>query len=573
MAVLVKINGNPPGQLIELKEAETVIGRLPECTVVLDQQGVSRKHAFVRRVGDEFVLFDESSRNRTFLNETMVPLKENLPLRQGDRIRICDVEMVFYQTLPTELAPEHRDEIEVTEGGDDSSMQTLDASRSSLVASMVKPEVKLKAILDITRNLTSSLEVDVVAPKILDSLLETFPQAERAFLILLKEGEGRTAIRKAYHKLRPYRRPGTSPGRPVLGRPGGEEARLSISTTILRTVVEGKKAVVSQDAGNDSNLPTSASIADLRIRSFMCAPLLTPDGTALGILQLDTTDRKQFVQDDLDLLVAVAGQASIAVQNAAMHESLISRERIERDLRLAEQVQRRFIPQTVPKVPGYEFYAHYQAAFEVGGDYYDFAPLPGNRLAIAVGDVAGKGVAAALMMAKFSGDTRYCILTENEPGPAADALNSLLYEAGLEERFITLCLGVLDIEAHRFTFCSAGHLPVFVRRANGELHTYGADISGFPLGILPTSNYKQGQIDLAPGDVVVLYSDGATDGRNKQDELYDTSENPRLRNRIQATAGPPEVMGKSIVQDVREFSAGNYQADDITIVCFGPLAS
>src|SRR4051812_6254514 len=104
----------------------------------------------------------------------------------------------------------------------------------------------------------------------------------------------------------------------------------------------------------------------------------------------------------------------------------LARERVDRDLRLAEQVQKRFLPQSVPKVAGYQFFAHYLPAYEVGGDYYDFVTLPGNRVAIALGDVAGKGVAAALMMAKFSGDTRYCILTEDAPAAAADALNQLL---------------------------------------------------------------------------------------------------------------------------------------------------
>ena len=200
---------------------------------------------------------------------------------------------------------------------------------------------------------------------------------------------------------------------------------MSISRSIVNHVLGQKKAVLSQDAGADKNLPTSASIADLKIRSVMCVPLLTPDREALGIIQLDTSDRKQFAQEDLDVLAAVACQAAIAIQNAQMHESLLERERVNRDLKLAEQVQKRFLPQSVPAIPGFEFFAHYDPAYEVGGDYYDFVPLPGNRLAIALGDVSGKGVAAALMMAKFSGDTRYCILTENSPAAAANELNSL----------------------------------------------------------------------------------------------------------------------------------------------------
>src|SRR5262249_19380876 len=161
------------------------------------------------------------------------------------------------------------------------------------------------------------------------------------------------------------------------------------------------------------------------------------------------------------------------VQNAAMHESLLERERLNRDLKLAEQVQKRFLPQSVPAMAGFEFFAHYDPAYEVGGDYYDFVPLPGDRLAVAVGDVSGKGVAAALMMAKFSGDTRYCILTENSPATAANELNSLLCAAGIEEKFITLSLSVLDVERRRLTLCSAGHLPLLVRRADGRVEEVG----------------------------------------------------------------------------------------------------
>jgi serine phosphatase RsbU (regulator of sigma subunit) len=562
MAVVMKVNGTPPRQLIELKRGENVIGRHPDCDLILDLSGVSRRHAVIKGAGREYALVDLESRNKTYLNERQVTPMQEYPLRPGDRILICDVELVYYPEAPPDPA------IDVTEG-DGATICEVDASDSDSLRS-ARPEVQLKAILEISRNLSSSLKLDAVAPKILDSLLEIFLQAERVFLVLLKPGESTATIRQFFHKVRPERRGGP---RSSLARPGGDESRMSISRTIMNTVINQKKAVLSQDAANDTNLPTSASIADLRIRSFMCAPLLSPDRQALGILQIDTTDRKQFTQEDLNVLVAVANQASIAVQNAAMHEGLLARERLDRDLRLAEQVQRRFLPQGVPKIAGFEFFAHYQAAYEVGGDYYDFVPLPGGRVAVAVGDVAGKGVAAALMMAKFSGDTRYCILTETAPGPAADELNRLLYEAGLDERFITLCLGVLEPDRRRFTFCSAGHLPVLIRRANGQVEETGHDLSGFPLGIMPTSDYQQLSVDLEPGDVVLVYSDGVTDGRSPSDELYVTSDNDRLRRRLASAAGGPEAVGKAIIQDIREFCAGQPQADDITLVSFGPTGS
>jgi serine phosphatase RsbU (regulator of sigma subunit)/pSer/pThr/pTyr-binding forkhead associated (FHA) protein len=561
MAVLMKVNGSPPHQLIELKPGENVIGRHPDCDLILDLSGVSRRHAVVKQAGRDYVLVDLESRNKTYLNERLVtPMQDHL-LRSGDRILICDVELVYYPQAPEGPT------LDVTEA-EAATICAVDASDSDALRS-AKPEAQLRAILEISRNLSSSLKLDAVAPKTLDSLLEIFPQAERVFLVLLKPGEAVATIRQFFHKLRPERRGGPRGG---IGRGVADEARMSISRTIMNAVINQKKAVLSQDAGNDQNLPTSASIADLRIRSFMCAPLLSPDHQALGILQIDTTDRKQFTQEDLDVLVAVASQASIAVQNASMHEGLLARERLDRDLRLAEQVQRRFLPQGVPKVPGFEFYAHYQAAYEVGGDYYDFVPLPGGRLALAVGDVAGKGVAAALMMAKFSGDTRYCILTETAPGPAADQLNILLYEAGLDERFITLCLGVLEPELGRFTFCSAGHLPVLIRRADGTVEEVGDDLRGFPLGIMPTSDYQQRSVDLAPGDVALVYSDGVTDGRSPRDEIYVSCENDRLRKRLATAAGGPEAVGRAIIQDIREFCAGQPQADDITLISFGPVA-
>jgi serine phosphatase RsbU (regulator of sigma subunit)/pSer/pThr/pTyr-binding forkhead associated (FHA) protein len=567
MAILKQVSGEPIGQLIELKHEKTVIGRSPDCQIILMPNGVSRRHAEIRKVGaNSFVLSDLRSRNRTLVNNVPLGDGQDHALKEGDRINICDVEFVYYPVAPTKEPSKSSvsDELVVTDNGpaDDPNMHTLDASRSSALASVVRPEVKLKAILEIARNLSSELRIDAVAPKILDSLMELFPQAERLFLVLV-DPETKRLVRKAF-KYRPNRRTAFSGGVPE------DEIPMSISRSIVNYVLGQKKAVLSQDAGNDQNLPTSASIADLKIRSVMCVPLLTPDHQALGILQLDTSDRRQFLQDDLDVLAAVASQAAIAVQNASMHESLIERERVDRDLKLAEQVQKRFLPQGVPKIPGYEFFAHYHPAYEVGGDYYDFVPLPANRMAMALGDVSGKGVAAALMMAKFGGDTRYCILTENAPAPAANELNALLCAAGIEEKFITLSLCVLDVANHRVTLSSAGHLPVLLRRRDGRIEEIGEEIAGFPLGILPNSEYKQTEIDLKSGDVVVIYSDGVTDSRSPREELYDSRDNRRLIKRLAESSGGPEAIGRSILQDIREFSAGHAQADDITLICFGP---
>ena len=568
MAVLKHLTGDLAGTVVDLKTDVTVIGRLPECDIVLNANGVSRRHAEIRKVGPAFVLVDLDSRNKTLVNDTELKGGVEHPLKENDRINICNIELVYDADLAPktiDLAPA-ADVMVITEsaGRENPDFRTLEASRSSTMASAVRPEVKLKAILEITRSLSKELRIDAVAPKILDSLMEIFPGAERLFL-MLQDPSTKRLVRKAF-KHRPQKR--TSFLRAV----PEDEVPTSISRSIVDYVLGQKKAVLSQDAGEDKNLPSSASISDLKIRSVMCVPLLTPDNKAIGILQLDTSDRRQFNEDDLDVLAAVASQAAISIQNASMLESLLERERLNRDLKIAEQVQKRFLPQVVPTVPGYEFFAYYQPTYEVGGDYYDFVPLAADRMAVALGDVSGKGVAAALMMAKFSGDTRYCMLTENAPAPTATRLNSLLCAAGIEDKFITLGLCVLDAPTRKLTLTSAGHTPVIIRRADGRAEEVGQEVSGLPLGIMEDSVYQQTEVQLDQGDVVVIYSDGVTDARSPGDELYDSQSNHRLIKRVAQSAGGPEDVGRAILQDIREFSAGHSQADDITLVCLGPTS-
>ena len=570
MAFLKKVSPDPAGQLIEIKGDLTVIGRLPECQVILDSTGVSRKHAEIRRAGDRHVVVDLNSRNLTFLNGRKIEPAEPPPvLSANDRIKICDVEFVYYPVIPRDQPRRQStlpDEMIVSDGPLDETggaLHTLDASRSSSMASQVRPEVKLKAILEITRKLSSDLRIDTVAPNIIDALMELFPQAERGFLIIVDQVSKRL-MRKAF-KYRPSK--STS-----LSGLYSDEVPMSISRSIVNHVIVQKKAVLSQDAGVDQDLPPSASIADLKIRSVLCVPLLAFDGEVQGIIQLDTSSRKQFQQEDLDILMTVAGQASVSIQNASMHEKLLRNAALERDLSIAEMVQKKFLPQSLPKVPGYEFFAFYQPTYEVGGDYYDFIHLPSNKLGIALGDVSGKGVAAALMMAKFSGDTRFCVSTEPTPKDAIGKLNNTLCAAGIDEKFMTMSLSLLDPVRHRVTFCSAGHPPLFLRRANGRVEELGDEITNFPLGLMPDSVYEQLEVELHPGDVMVVYSDGVTDPRNEQEELYDSLEHRRLIHRVMDSPGGPEAVGKSILQEIREFSAGHKQVDDITLVCFGPVA-
>ena len=174
----------------------------------------------------------------------------------------------------------------------------------------------------------------------------------------------------------------------------------------------------------------------------MCAPLITSQGDVTGVIQIDTADqRNRFSRDDLEVLASVACQAAIAVENAELHETAIRDQKRSRELEVAHDVLRGFLPSSSPRIEGYDFFHFYEPANELGGDYYDYIPLPGRRLAVVVADVSGKGIPASLLMARLSADVRYCLASEPSPAEAVAQLNRVFFAAGWEDRFVTLVLG------------------------------------------------------------------------------------------------------------------------------------
>ncbi len=251
-----------------------------------------------------------------------------------------------------------------------------------------------------------------------------------------------------------------------------------------------------------------------------------------------------------------------------MHRELLARHQRERDLEVAHHVQMALLPQRLPDLPGYQFFAHYQSALEVGGDYYDFIPLPDGRLAVLLGDVAGKGVPAALVMAKFSVEARVSLQSEPDLSAAVNRLNALLTRAPVSDRFVTLAAAVLDPAAHTLTLVNAGHpSPLLVRRATGAVEEAApADLTGPPVGVRDGFAYASREASLGPGDALVLFSDGVPDA------LCPLERPLTLKGaRFVLDGGPfsaPEA-GERLVQAVKQHAAGRPQNDDVTVVCFG----
>ncbi len=568
MAVLRALKGLNPGQVIPLSGGAVILGRHPDCDIVLDLGPVSRQHARVLQVGDQFFVEDLHSRNGTFVNDER--LQSRRALAENDQIRICDVVFSFHQGLP--VAPE-RPGLPATTGtvvvvdDDERSaagstvMSKLDVlSGSTGLRLTVNPEVKLKALLDIGRNLGNAVGLDDVLPKLLDNLFTIFIQADRGFILLKDKATGRM-LPKAVKE----RRPGS-----------GDEIR--VSRTILNDVIQRKEAILSADAATDSRFEMSDSIVDFHIHSMMCAPLLDSDEEVLGVIQVDTLDqRRRFSHDDLEVLASVAGQAAMAVENVQLHEQRLQEELTQRELRLAHAVQQGLLPASPPELPGYEFCDFYEPAMHLGGDYFDYITLSGGRLAMALGDVSGKGIAASLLMARLSAEVRYCLASHATPAEAVARLNRVFCQSRWEGRFITFVVAVLDPARHELCIVNAGHLEPLVCRASGKIEAVGHELSSLPLGIDSDSKYHHYYLGLEPGDILTLHTDGIPDAVNAAGEFYGPE---RLRQFLQEAMQPkplpPDLadldLARRVLHDVRQFVANHVQTDDMCLTAMKRLA-
>jgi serine phosphatase RsbU (regulator of sigma subunit) len=284
-------------------------------------------------------------------------------------------------------------------------------------------------------------------------------------------------------------------------------------------------------------------------------------------LQIDTLDQRQrFREGDLELLVSTAAQASIAINNARLHEASLRQRGVERDLELAREVQQGFLPQEAPDLPDYTFYSYYRAANHIGGDYYDYVPLSNGNLAVIVADVVGHGVAAALLMAKLSAETRDTLVSEPSPAAALTRLNAGFSGSGWEDRFVTLVLAVIDLVGHEVQVANAGHMAPLWRRADGQVVEVATQETGVPLGVAGDSEYRQASLVLAPGECLALFTDGFSEAMNVNSELYGLE---RLEQQLRAKASGVKQLGDRILSDVRRFVGRRAQSDDMCLICFG----
>lgn len=544
------------GQAIpyDLTKAEMVVGRLPECDIQINSNMVSRKHAQLNVAEDGVVLVDLGSGNGTFLNGKK--LEGSSKLRNGDRIKFGPILFRY--------------EGEDDSSGDDSGMRAVgqaaamgveveetDGSSTIMGAAEktegfglldVQPAAKLKAVLEISRSLAGTLDVEKLLPRILDSLFSIFPHADRG-CILLKGDDGKMVPRAMKH------------------RSEDEDASVRLSRTILNQVLEKKTAILSADAASDDRFSASESISALTIRSMMIAPLLNLQGEPVGVINIDTQNPlSQFKKDDLEILIAVAGQAALSYESARLLSSYIEKQKQDGEMQIAKNVQQALLPEQMPKMDGYQFFCCYESAQAVGGDYYDVIPLSNGRVALAFGDVAGKGVPGALVMSRISSVVRSTVELVPDVLEAVERINAQMCAKSVEGRFVTFVLTILDTVNHKMRCVNAGHMSPMIRKLDGTIEEFGEETVGVPIGVMEGFPFEVVEREIAPGDTYVLYTDGVSEAMNHASELY-TME--RLRAQVVQKHPNAESLGKAIREDVRKHAAGRPQNDDITLMVYG----
>jgi len=558
MAELVVTEGENVGTKLALQKV-TCFGRGLEMDVCLDDLTVSKRHARVLRSDrGEYILEDLGSSNGTFLNGAPVV---SHALHNGDEIRVGSTVFRFVDSRQVERgqSPERTLlDIRPQEVSNSSVISSVDARYETTIFEtgeetgiddLVRTNSRLRTMLDISQAIGTGLDEEDLLRRILDSLFSVFPDGHRGFIILRDPDSG---------KLTPA---ATKVG---ASAKGDGAQRLQISATILEYVLKEKRAVLSRDALSDERFTSSESIMEIAMRSVMCAPLMC-EGEVLGFILLDAQRiSRSFDEEGLTLLAGIANQAALSIANARLHKRLVTQERLDRDLRNARRIQSSFLPDEPPRVPGYRFVNWYGAALEVGGDFFDFIELPGGRVVVVVGDVSGKGITAALMMAKMTTNVRFFAGTLAEPGVLLHKLNEVALRSATD-MFVTVLIMALDYEDHTIHIANAGHCHPMVLRANGVAERLECE-SGFPVGIAEQADFPESVVSVEPGDVLCAFTDGIIEAMSESNEQFGYG---RLGEALKAGKGSPDQAVKQVQRAIRNHAGSAAQSDDLTLVCLG----
>ncbi len=336
-----------------------------------------------------------------------------------------------------------------------------------------------------------------------------------------------------------------------------DAVRLKVGRGLIGWSVKTGQGIIVSDVSRD---PRYMNARD-ETRSEIVAPIRI-GAEVIGAFNLESDESDAYQPEDMELLKTFASQAAVAIERTRLHADVLEKRRLEGEVSIGRRIQRSFLPERDPQIPNFEVAGANDSSELVGGDYYDFVRIADGHLGIVVADVSGKGIPAALIMASFRASLIAEIRNNYSMRTIVAKVNKLLWESVEADRFVTAIYGVLDIQSRRFTYVNAGHNPgVIFRPVTGKIDHL--DATGPLLGTLEAATYKERHVEIHPGDVLVLYTDGVTEAMNPEGELFGME---RLEEvlREKAVEGAASVL-RAIRETVQTFQEGR-QTDDLTVV-------
>lgn len=555
MAWLVALDGGLAGRKFPL-DTTFLVGRGPFNHVVLDDATISRQHAKIAPEVEGHVVYDLGSANGTFVNDQ--PVKRQA-LAMGDLVRFGPFRFRF-EAVADEApqlnvrASRHEEMTRVgfeapakIVGEADAQIQRTLITTGGL-ADLNEAERRLRTLFAFVHAIAATLDSATLLDLMVSNLFEAFPGATVAAVYTLDE---------ATSSMIPSR---------ARTRDAREIPHYPLPGELYKAIVQGGKALLStpmsMDWDDDAVGPTSGRRQEALL---MHAPMLYA-GAVLGVLNVRCDPGSGFSQGDLDLLTALASHAAMALQNAKLHQASLAQQRLQRDLALAQQIQKSFLPLTLPRAHGLAFSAEYRPAYDVGGDFYDVFWISADRIGCVIGDVSGKGIPASLLMARVSSDLRTAMLTTDSPKSALARANTELCARQQHDIFVTAVAMTIHVPTRTVTLSNAGHMPPYVRGLQpGDLTRIDGGASS-PLGLFEEIPYSDLQIVLRPFDTLVLTTDGvheATDPDGNQ--LGFEGVEAALRE------GPSDAasLTQRLLVAVKAHARGAREYDDLTLLCCG----
>ena len=524
----LEVNDGLGRRLVVIDKPVLTIGRRTESDVRLVGSDVSREHAELAVEDGKYLLRDRGSRYGTFVNGA--PVTEHT-LAHGDKVqfgRTGGAEVVFLTDAPPS------------------------ASGTSSAGTAVGDIRQMATLLEGLRALGSGRVLDEVLVLVLDAAIGV-TGAERGFIMLAGDDK-RLDLKLARAR-----------GRVTL--PGN---RFDTSRKIPEEVfATGELKVVADLLDGDLAQDHRGTVA-LGIRHVLCTPLRlvryldrpdqAPEAKSIGVLYLDSREKGQLLsQATRSALDTLANEAGVAIENARLYRETLEKAKVEHELRIAAEIQRSLLPEG--RRDGAFFHAMGASlpARSIGGDFFEYTDMDDGSIGVVLGDVAGKGPAAALLTAKIQG-LFTAQASSNSPAAAMRQVNQGLLKRQVDARYATVFYATLSPQG-RLIHCNAGHNPPLVVSASGVRTLEG---SGMPVGLFGAAPYADEETQLQPGDVLVTFSDGVTEALNTAGEEYSEA---RLIEEVQKyrTAPLGEFL-QAVITSVQAFAAGAQQSDDVTVL-------